>query len=275
MSTTHVRSATLKERWLLYDASQFTLGQLAAQIAMNLMGKDQPTYTASELNGAFVIVVNADQVKTTGRKSEQKSYDFFSGSGRSEDRRLRGPQAPPSGRRAPSRGQAHAAEVDPRPRHASAPEDLRRPGSSAHRSATRPSPEDPLMTTAQLTWGLGRRKSAVARVRLTPGAGGFVVNGRDAKEFFRTVQTQMRLLAPLKATGTEGAYDVFCTVDGGGPTGQSDAIVLGIARALKKINPGHDDVLRANGLLTRDSRMKERKKYGRRGARRGVQFSKR
>ncbi|MFO1009350.1 MAG: 50S ribosomal protein L13 [Planctomycetota bacterium] len=79
MSTTHVRSATLKERWLLYDASQFTLGQLAAQIAMNLMGKDQPTYTASELNGAFVIVVNADQVKTTGRKSEQKSYDFFSG----------------------------------------------------------------------------------------------------------------------------------------------------------------------------------------------------
>lgn len=60
-----------------------------------------------------------------------------------------------------------------------------------------------------------------------------MVNGRDAKEFFRTVQTQMRLLAPLKATGTEGAYDVFCTVDGGGPTGQSDAIVLGIARALK------------------------------------------
>lgn len=131
------------------------------------------------------------------------------------------------------------------------------------------------MTTAQLTWGLGRRKSAVARVRLTPGAGGFVVNGRDAKEFFRTVQTQMRLLAPLKATGTEGAYDVFCTVDGGGPTGQSDAIVLGIARALKKINPGHDDVLRANGLLTRDSRMKERKKYGQRGARRRFQFSKR
>ncbi|MBK7877841.1 MAG: 30S ribosomal protein S9 [Planctomycetes bacterium] len=131
------------------------------------------------------------------------------------------------------------------------------------------------MTTAQMTWGLGRRKSAVARVRLMPGAGGFVVNGRDAKEFFCTVQTQMRLFAALKATGTEGTYDVHCTVDGGGPSGQSDAIVLGIARALKKINPGYDDVLRANGLLTRDSRMKERKKYGRRGARRGFQFSKR
>ncbi|MBI5363041.1 MAG: 30S ribosomal protein S9 [Planctomycetes bacterium] len=131
------------------------------------------------------------------------------------------------------------------------------------------------MSTAQITWGLGRRKSSVARIRLKSGAGGFVVNGRDAKAFFTTVQSQMRLLAPLKLTGTEGTYDVFCQVDGGGPTGQSDAIALGVARALKKINPGFDDVLRANGLLTRDSRMKERKKYGRRGARRGFQFSKR
>ena len=131
------------------------------------------------------------------------------------------------------------------------------------------------MTTAHITLGLGRRKSSVARVRLKPGAGGFVINGREAKEFFRTVQSQMRLFAPLKATGTEGVYDVFCSVDGGGPTGQSDAIALGIARALKKINPGFDDVLREHGLLTRDSRMKERKKYGRRGARRGFQFSKR
>jgi small subunit ribosomal protein S9 len=131
------------------------------------------------------------------------------------------------------------------------------------------------MTNATITWGLGRRKSARARVRLVPGAGGFVVNGKDANAFFVTVQSRMRLFAALKATGTEGAYDVFCTVDGGGPTGQSDAITLGIARALKKINPGFDDVLRANGLLTRDSRMKERKKYGRRGARRGFQFSKR
>ena len=131
------------------------------------------------------------------------------------------------------------------------------------------------MSTAQFTWGLGRRKSSVARVRLKSGAGGFVVNGRDSNEFFRTVQTRARLFAPLEATGTKGTYDVFCTVDGGGPSGQSDAIALGIARALKKINPGYDDVLRAAGLLTRDSRMKERKKYGRRGARRGFQFSKR
>lgn len=78
-ATTHVRSADLKERWLLYDASQFTLGRMAAQIAMNLMGKDLPTYTPSELNGAFVVVVNAEKVRTTGKKDQVKQYFHYSG----------------------------------------------------------------------------------------------------------------------------------------------------------------------------------------------------
>jgi small subunit ribosomal protein S9 len=125
------------------------------------------------------------------------------------------------------------------------------------------------------TVGLGRRKSAVARVRIRSGAGGFLVNGRPVDEFFRTIQSQKRVREALVVTGSAQTYDVVVTVQGGGPTGQADAVVLGIARALKKLNPAHDDVLRANGLLTRDSRMKERKKYGRRGARRGFQFSKR
>jgi small subunit ribosomal protein S9 len=101
------------------------------------------------------------------------------------------------------------------------------------------------------------------------------VNGRPVDEFFHTLQSRNRVRAPLQATETAQGYDISVTVRGGGPSGQADAVVLGIARALKKINPGFDDVLRANGLLTRDSRMKERKKYGRRGARRGFQFSKR
>lgn len=130
------------------------------------------------------------------------------------------------------------------------------------------------MSTA-VTMGLGRRKSAVARVRLKPGAGGFLINGRAVDEFFRTIQSQKRVRQPLVVTETAQSYDVAVNVQGGGPTGQAGAVVLGIARALKKLNPGFDDVLRANGLLTRDSRMKERKKYGRRGARRGFQFSKR
>ncbi|MFN0007082.1 MAG: 50S ribosomal protein L13 [Planctomycetota bacterium] len=79
MPTTHVRSADLAERWLLYDASKHTLGRLAAQIAMNLMGKDQPTYTPSEKNGAFVVVVNAEKVRTTGVKRGQKSYAHYTG----------------------------------------------------------------------------------------------------------------------------------------------------------------------------------------------------
>jgi large subunit ribosomal protein L13 len=79
MPTTHVRSADLAERWLLYDASKHTLGRLAAQIAMNLMGKDQPTYTPSEKNGAFVVVVNAEMVVTTGKKRAQKYYAHYTG----------------------------------------------------------------------------------------------------------------------------------------------------------------------------------------------------
>jgi small subunit ribosomal protein S9 len=131
------------------------------------------------------------------------------------------------------------------------------------------------MATTKFIWGLGRRKSAVARVRIRPGAGGFIVNGKNVDEFFPTIENQVRAVKPLNATATTGTYDVFCNVKGGGPTGQADAVMLGLARALKTVNPGFDDVLRDNGLLTRDGRMKERKKYGRRGARRGFQFSKR
>ncbi len=125
------------------------------------------------------------------------------------------------------------------------------------------------------TWGLGRRKSAIARVRLKPGAGGFVVNGKPMDNYFVTIQTRQRARQPLTVSDAEETYDVFCNVRGGGPSGQAEAVSLGIARALKTINPATFETLRENSLLTRDSRMKERKKYGRRGARRGFQFSKR
>jgi len=125
------------------------------------------------------------------------------------------------------------------------------------------------------TWGLGRRKSAVARVRLKPGAGGFVVNGRPFEEYFVTVQTRQRAVAPLVTTETSESFDIFCNVNGGGPNGQAEAVSLGVARALKTLSPAHEEVLREHNQLTRDGREKERKKYGRRGARRGFQFSKR
>ena len=125
------------------------------------------------------------------------------------------------------------------------------------------------------TWGLGRRKSAVARARIKPGSGSFIVNGKPMNDYFVTTQERRAAMAPLQATESADAYDVWVNVHGGGPMGQSGAVTLGLARAIRELNPSTYEVLKEEGLMTRDARMKERKKYGRRGARRGFQFSKR
>lgn len=139
------------------------------------------------------------------------------------------------------------------------------------KSATIPDP-DP---KKHYFWGTGRRKSAIARVRIRPGSGKFEVNSKPVTDYFTEDRDQHDVVAPLKATGTLGKVDVFVNAKGGGITGQAGAVVLGVARALKLANSEYDDALRKGGYLTRDSRMKERKKYGRRGARRSFQFSKR
>ncbi len=123
--------------------------------------------------------------------------------------------------------------------------------------------------------GTGRRKTAVARVRIRPGDGKISVNGRTLEEFFPGVQQQKSVLAPLEQTGIRNQIDASIRVDGGGIASQADAAKLGLARAIKKYRDDLADNLRDSGLLTRDGRMKERKKYGLRGARRGTQFSKR
>lgn len=131
------------------------------------------------------------------------------------------------------------------------------------------------MTASSFVLGLGRRKTAVARVRLKPGTGNFLVNGRPVGEFFPTLRDLNEARAPLGLLETPDSYDVFANVHGGGPHGQAGALSLGVARALKTANPALFERLRQGGFLTRDERMKERKKYGKRGARRGFQFSKR
>ncbi len=123
--------------------------------------------------------------------------------------------------------------------------------------------------------GTGRRKTSVARVRLVRGEGGLLVNDRPLEVYFTREQQRRAVLAPLVDTGIQDQVKVAIRVHGGGITGQADACKLGIARALKALSPELDDTLRDKGLLTRDGRMKERKKYGLRGARRGTQFSKR
>lgn len=123
--------------------------------------------------------------------------------------------------------------------------------------------------------GTGRRKEAIARVRVRPGEGKILINDRPYDAYFPVEQQRASLLAPLEQTGKRNEFDIVIRVNGGGPRGQADACKLGIARALKKMDESLTPGLRDTGMLTRDSRMKERKKYGLRGARRGTQFSKR
>ena len=124
-------------------------------------------------------------------------------------------------------------------------------------------------------WGTGRRKKAVARVRLVPGEGKFIINRRDINEYFGQETLKMVARSPLEITGVEGRYDVLVNVGGGGFTGQAGAIRHGIARALIKADESLRPALKKAGFLTRDPRMKERKKYGLKAARRAPQFSKR
>ena len=136
-------------------------------------------------------------------------------------------------------------------------------------------PIAPEITKAHPIWGTGRRKSAVARVRLLHGTGKIVINDREVDQFFTVQKDRESARSPLVATERLTQYDIFVNVSGGGTTGQADAVKLGIARALKQADPATEAVLRDGGFMTRDPRMKERKKYGQKGARKRFQFSKR
>ncbi len=123
--------------------------------------------------------------------------------------------------------------------------------------------------------GTGRRKTAVARVRLLPGDGKITVNGRDYREYFPRAAYQTAVSAPLRLLESGGRYDVVAQIQGGGPTGQADALRHGIARALAEESAAARSELKAAGMLTRDARAVERKKYGLKKARKRPQFSKR
>lgn len=124
-------------------------------------------------------------------------------------------------------------------------------------------------------YATGRRKTASARVWLMPGTGKITINGREASEYLRRLALERLVQQPLRLLGLEGQYDVKATVRSGGISGQAGAVRHGIARALLQVNPEYRLTLKQAGLLTRDAREKERKKYGRHGARRGFQFVKR
>ncbi len=130
--------------------------------------------------------------------------------------------------------------------------------------------------TSKNSWyATGKRKTAIARVWLQPGSGRIIVNKMEYKEFFDRVSSQMIIMQPLEFVNVAGTFDVKATVKGGGKSGQAEALRHGISRALSSMNPEHRTVLKRVGFITRDSRAKERKKYGQRGARARFQFSKR
>ncbi|MFV0497839.1 MAG: 30S ribosomal protein S9 [Candidatus Fimivivens sp.] len=124
-------------------------------------------------------------------------------------------------------------------------------------------------------YGTGRRKSSVARVRVYPGSGSITINGRDIDDYFGLDTLKLIVRQPMALTDTLGKYDIICTVAGGGVSGQAGAIRHGLSRALLQVSDEMRPILKKAGFLTRDPRMKERKKYGLKAARRAPQFSKR
>jgi small subunit ribosomal protein S9 len=131
------------------------------------------------------------------------------------------------------------------------------------------------MATKPLVQTTGRRKRAVARVRIRPGEGKVTINKRDVADYFPSKTHQMILSEPLRVTNTAEVYDVDATIDGGGTTGQAGALRMGIARALVELDPEQRTALKRAGFLTRDDREKESKKYGLKKARKAPQYSKR
>ena len=136
-------------------------------------------------------------------------------------------------------------------------------------------PREPVRDELGRTYATGKRKDAVARVWIKPGSGKVTVNGKDQDSYFARPVLQLILRQPMQITGVEGEFDVVATVKGGGLTGQAGAVKHGISKALQLYEPSHRGALKAAGFLTRDSRVVERKKFGKRKARRSFQFSKR
>ena len=138
-----------------------------------------------------------------------------------------------------------------------------------------PAPRKPVRDELGRSYSTGKRKDAIARVWIKPGSGRVVVNGKDIDKYFARPVLQMILRQPFQVTGVDGQFDVNATVKGGGLSGQAGAVKHGISKALQLYDPSLRSSLKASGFLTRDSRVVERKKYGKRKARRSFQFSKR
>ncbi|MFB3892857.1 MAG: 30S ribosomal protein S9 [Phycisphaerae bacterium] len=186
------------------------------------------------------------------------------------------PAEPPAAQAAPA-PTAPVPAASAGPAASPSPEQAAPAAPAAPPAEAKPQPltAPPLPEGVHYIWGIGRRKKAIARVRIRPGTGKFLVNKREKDAYFCDVRDRETVMVPLQAANMVGSWDVFVNVNGGGFAGQAGAVSLGLSRALAKAFPDALAALRDKSLLTRDARMKERKKYGQKGARKRFQYSKR
>ena len=281
MSTTLVKPAEVERKWYLLDAAGKSLGHVAAEAAVLLRGKQKVDYTPNVDCGDFVVVINCDKAVLTGKKAEQKFHithsKFIGGLKKVQYSKLMAENSDLAMTYA-VKGmipfQHHRCEGSDPP--------ALLPGCRA-RSRSSEAREDRVLRRRQSNmyetkpyfYGTGRRKDSVARVRVYQGTGKVTINDRDIDNYFGLETLKLIVRSPLVLLGLEGKYDVVVRVSGGGVSGQAGAIRHGLSRALLQQSDENRTALKKAGFLTRDPRMKERKKYGLKAARRAPQFSKR
>ena len=281
MSTTLAKPAEVNRTWYILDAEGKPLGRVAAKAAHILRGKHKPTYTPNVDCGDHVIIINCSKAILTGRKLEQKKFYWHTGwIGGLKSISYKDLMANQADR-------AMTIAVNGMlPNNSLGREQIKRLRTykdAAHKhEAQKPVAYELIRrcfimyeSKVKYYYGTGRRKHSVARVRIYPGSGNVTINGRGIDDYFGLETLKLIVRQPLAVTDNLDKFDIVCTVAGGGVTGQAGAIRHGLSRALLEFDPELRPVLKKAGFLTRDPRMKERKKYGLKAARRAPQFSKR
>ena len=267
-------------KWHVIDAEGLIVGRLATRVAHVLRGKHKPSFTPNTDCGDHVIIINADKVKFTGKKFGFKQYIRHTG--------YPGGQRFATPRQMMERKPHFVLETAVRgmlPKNRLGRQIFNNLHVYAGTEHQHESQQPQALTISNLfifnpfymeyISALGRRKTSIARVRITPGSGSITINKKPLEEYFPKGVLRIIVNQPFSTLEKEGQYDVIVNVKGGGITGQAEAIRLGISRALVEIDADNKPPLKAEGFTTRDPRMVERKKYGRRKARRRFQFSKR
>src|SRR4029078_8375762 len=272
-------AGSVERQWHVIDAEGQVLGRIATEAARLLQGKHKAVYTPYIDTGDHVVIVNAAKVRLTGRKEEQKLYRYHSGyEGGVREERVKEVRA-----KQPTRIVEEAVRgMLPKTKMGEAMWRKLKVYAGADHPHASQKPKKLKSEVAHLVaataiqyYGTGRRKTSTARVFLRPGNGILTINHKPLEQAFPTEALRTQTKRPLAVTKPADKFDVLATIAGGGIAGQAGALRLGIARALVEYNLELRPQLKKEGFLTRDARIKERKKYGQKGARKRFQFSKR